>query len=99
MARFEPGLSGRAAHLKTWLRIAALFALSTGCALGQDAPKNAAAGLPAPFGAPSYNWASAPGATPWGSTAGIERGPQGEIWAIGRCGANNCDGSDLAPIF
>ena len=34
----------------------------------------------------------------WGSSAGIERGPHGEIWAIDRCGANTCDGCDKNPI-
>ena len=54
-------------------------------------------GLPAPYGPPEHQWASPPNGQ-WGSTAGIERGPHGEIWAIDRCGANSCDGSDKAPI-
>jgi sugar lactone lactonase YvrE len=59
-------------------------------------------GMPAPYGPPEHQWAS-PSNSPssdskWGSTAGIERGPHGEIWAIDRCGANSCDGSDKAPI-
>jgi DNA-binding beta-propeller fold protein YncE len=40
-----------------------------------------------------------PGGGPWGSSAGVERGPRGEIWAIDRCGANSCDGSDKNPIL
>jgi DNA-binding beta-propeller fold protein YncE len=55
-------------------------------------------GLPAPYGPPEHQWASPPNGQ-WGSTAGIERGPHGEIWAIDRCGANSCDGSDKAPII
>jgi hypothetical protein len=59
-------------------------------ALAQDA-------IPSPYGPPEYQWASlASGA--WGSSAGIERGPHGEIWGIDRCGASSCDGSDHAPI-
>ena len=54
-------------------------------------------GLPSPYGAPEHQWASPPSGQ-WGSSAGIERGPHGEIWAINRCGANSCDGSDQAPI-
>lgn len=54
-------------------------------------------GLPSPYGPPEHQWASPPNGQ-WGSTAGIERGPHGEIWAIDRCGANSCDGSDKAPI-
>jgi hypothetical protein len=53
---------------------------------------------PDPFQAPQYQWAKPAGAGPWGSSAAIERGPHGEIWAIDRCGANSCDGSDTAPI-
>jgi DNA-binding beta-propeller fold protein YncE len=53
--------------------------------------------IPSPYGPPQHQWAS-PATGAWGSTAGIERGPRGEIWAIDRCGANSCDGSDHAPI-
>ena len=55
-------------------------------------------GLPSSYGAPEHQWATPPAGAPWGSSAGIERGPHGEIWAIDRCGANSCDGSDKAPI-
>ena len=55
-----------------------------------------------PYGAPEHQWAAPPNsdseAGKWGSSAGIERGPHGEIWAIDRCGANSCDGSDKNPI-
>jgi hypothetical protein len=61
-------------------------------ALAQD-------GLPSPYGAAEHQWATPPAGPPWGSSAGIERGPHGEIWAIDRCGANSCDGSDRAPII
>jgi hypothetical protein len=57
-----------------------------------------AADLTSPYGAPEHQWATPPAGAPWGSSAGIERGPHGEIWAIDRCGANSCDGSDKAPI-
>ena len=57
-----------------------------------------AQGLNQPYGAPEHQWATPPAGGPWGSSAGIERGPHGEIWAIDRCGANSCDGSDKAPI-
>jgi NHL repeat-containing protein len=35
----------------------------------------------------------------WGSTAGVEVGPDGHIWAYDRCGANNCADSKLDPIL
>ena len=57
-----------------------------------------AADLKAPYGPPQHQWAKTSGDWSWGSTAGLERGPHGEIWAIDRCGANTCDGSDRAPI-
>jgi hypothetical protein len=58
----------------------------------------AAQEIPSPYGKPENQWAKPPVGEAWGSTAGIERGPRGEIWAIDRCGANSCDGSDHAPI-
>jgi NHL repeat len=58
-----------------------------------------AQGLNQPFGAPEHQWATPPEGGQWGSSAGIERGPHGEVWAIDRCGANGCDGSDKAPII
>jgi hypothetical protein len=54
--------------------------------------------LKQPYGAAEHQWATPPSGGQWGSSAGIERGPHGEIWAIDRCGANSCDGSDKAPI-
>ena len=35
----------------------------------------------------------------WGMTAGVEVGPDGQIWAYDRCGTNTCAGSNLAPIL
>jgi hypothetical protein len=57
-----------------------------------------AADLKTPYGPPQHQWAKTSGDWTWGSSAGIERGPHGRIWAIDRCGANTCDGSDRAPI-
>ena len=56
--------------------------------------------LKTPYGAPEHQWATPPDgeAGKWGSSAGLERGPHGEIWAIDRCGANSCDGSDKNPV-
>jgi hypothetical protein len=45
------------------------------------------------------NWAQLPDARKWGSTAGVDIGPDGNIWAYDRCGANNCGGSNLDPIL
>lgn len=35
----------------------------------------------------------------WGSTAGVDVGPDGHIWAYDRCGVNTCEGSNVAPIL
>jgi hypothetical protein len=41
-----------------------------------------------------------PGGRQWGSTAGVDIGPDGKtVWAIDRCGSNTCVGSDLDPIL
>jgi sugar lactone lactonase YvrE len=54
--------------------------------------------LPNPFQAPERQWARLADGKPWGTTAGIEIGPHGEIWAIDRCGDGSCDGSDMAAV-
>lgn len=54
--------------------------------------------IPALYGKAENQWASPPSGS-WGSTAGIERGPRGEIWAIDRCGANSCETSDKPAII
>jgi DNA-binding beta-propeller fold protein YncE len=53
---------------------------------------------PDPFGPPERQWAHLPDGKPWGTTAGIEIGPHGEIWAIDRCGDGTCDGSNMAAV-
>jgi sugar lactone lactonase YvrE len=44
-------------------------------------------------------WAQLPDGRKWGSTAGIDIGPDGNVWAYDRCGANSCETSDLDPIL
>ena len=44
-------------------------------------------------------WAQLPDGRKWGSTAGVAVGPDGNIWAYDRCGANSCADSDLDPIL
>jgi len=45
------------------------------------------------------DWAQMPDGRKWGSTAGVQVGPDGHIWAYDRCGANNCADSNLDPIL
>lgn len=54
--------------------------------------------LPNPNPTVIKDWGKLEGRT-WGSTAGVDIGPDGHIWAYDRCGANSCDGSNLAPIL
>jgi outer membrane protein assembly factor BamB len=67
---------------------AALFA--AGAAMAQP--------LPDPFGPPQRQWAELADGRAWGTSAGIEIGPHGELWAIDRCAGTSCDGSNLAAV-
>lgn len=44
-------------------------------------------------------WAQLPDGRKWGSTAGIDIGPDGNVWAYDRCAANSCATSDLDPVL
>lgn len=55
--------------------------------------------LPNPNPTVVKNWATLPDGRTWGSTAGVDIGPDGHVWAYDRCGANSCDGSNVAPIM
>ena len=59
--------------------------------------------LPNPY-KPGVSWGQLPNGRKWGSTAGITIAPDGNLWAIDRCGASgsqgtNCLGSPLDPIL
>src|ERR1035437_8187278 len=45
------------------------------------------------------DWAQLPDGRKWGSTSGITVGPDGNIWAIDRCGGRSCDGSALEAVL
>ena len=60
--------------------------------------------LPNPTGEVILNWAPLPDGREWGSTAGIDIDPDGQIWAYDRCGglalAGGCEENpDRDPIF
>jgi sugar lactone lactonase YvrE len=44
-------------------------------------------------------WAQLPDGRKWGSTAGVDIGPDGNVWAYDRCAGNSCETSDLDPIL
>ena len=69
----------------------------------EASPLGARNNLPNPY-LPGVSWGLLPDGRKWGSTAGIAVGPDGNIWAIDRCGAHgsrgtNCAGSPLDPIL
>ena len=60
--------------------------------------------LPNPTSEVITQWASLPDGRTWGSTAGIDIGPDGHVWVYDRCGANGLDGGceanpDVDPIL
>ena len=66
--------------------------------LNMDVPDPAAKSLPNPNPTVIKNWGELPDGRTWGSTAGVDIGPDGHIWAYDRCGANTCEGSNVDPI-
>jgi DNA-binding beta-propeller fold protein YncE len=63
-----------------------------------DVVDPALSNLPNPNPTVVKNWAALPDGRMWGSTAGVDIGPDGHVWAYDRCGGNSCDGSNVAPI-
>jgi len=75
-----------------------VIALSGGRVSTQEVTDPARTPLPNPNPVVIKDWGKVPGRT-WGSTAGVDIGPDGHVWAYDRCGANSCDGSTLDPIL
>jgi sugar lactone lactonase YvrE len=55
--------------------------------------------LPNPTTKVIKNFGMLPDGRMWGSTAGVDIGTDGQIWAYDRCGANTCVGSNVDPIL
>lgn len=87
--------------MKQALRVS-VFAVAAGAVLvgvafaQSNAPTN---NLPNPYQTIA-NWAKLPMGRAWGSTAGLDIDPDGKsVWALDRCGANSCAGSNADPIL
>jgi DNA-binding beta-propeller fold protein YncE len=63
----------------------------------------ASAGLPNPNPVVMKAWGPLPDGRTWGSSAGVDIGPDGHVWAYDRCGASalegGCDVSNVNPIL
>ena len=54
---------------------------------------------PNPYSTVPGVWAPLPDSRSWGATSAVEVSPDGEtIWAIDRCGANNCEAAHNEDI-
>ena len=77
-------------------------AVLTGSAVTQEVNDPATGSLPNPNPTVVTAWGPLPDGREWGSTAGVDIGPEGHIWAYDRCGAvgltGGCDTSGVDPI-
>jgi len=79
--------------------------LASLAAYGQSGELADPADEPLPNPAPSVikEWVTLPDDRQWGSTAGVDIGPEGQIWAYDRCGgialAGGCEDSLVDPIL
>src|SRR5512139_2402910 len=78
---------------------AALALLGTTAFTQGPVPDPAAKPLPNPYPVVTKNWGELPDGRVWGSTAGVDIGPDGNVWAYDRCGKNTCADSKLDSVF
>jgi DNA-binding beta-propeller fold protein YncE len=90
----------RISRLNCALYVSAAVALLSTTGLSQgDVVDPASQPLPNPTVKVVKNFGTLPDGRTWGSTAGVDIGPDGQIWAYDRCGANACVGSTVDPIL
>ncbi len=74
-----------------------------GAVQSQTAGVDPASDLPNPNPTVITEWGPLPDGRTWGTSAGVDIGPDGNIWAYDRCGqtafADVCSTSDLDPIL
>ena len=86
--------------MRTLLVGIAVVVLSGVAGLGQgDVVDPASMPLPNPNPRVVKNFGTLPDGRMWGSTAGVDIGPDGQLWAYDRCGTNSCAGSNVDPIL
>jgi hypothetical protein len=76
--------------MRTLLVATTIVVLSGVAGLSQsDVTDPASAALPNPTPRVIKNFGTLPDGRTWGSTAGVDIGPDGQLWAYDRCGANS----------
>ena len=86
--------------MRTLLVCASIVVLSGVAGFSQsDVTDPANKSLPNPTPRVIKNFGTLPDGRTWGSTAGVDIGPDGQLWAYDRCGANSCAGSNVDPIL
>jgi DNA-binding beta-propeller fold protein YncE len=79
---------------------ATIAILSSATAITQsDVVDPATKALPNPNPRVTKNFGTLPDGRTWGNTAGVDIGPDGQLWTYDRCGANSCAGSNVDPIL
>jgi sugar lactone lactonase YvrE len=82
--------------------VIAVLAAAGVMAAAQAPVDPASQNLPNPNPVVSRSWGALPDGRTWGSSAGVDVGPDGHIWAYDRCGAvalsGGCDTNNVDPI-